>query len=121
MEKDKTIFLVDDNITNLIMGKNVLKDRYNTFTMQSAQKMFDLLEIIEPNIIILDIYMPDITGYEAIERLKNGKYKDIPIIFLTGNDTKEAETEAKKLGAAAYIKKPFSSDKLLEEIGKLIT
>jgi CheY-like chemotaxis protein len=117
---DKTVFLVDDNVTNLTMGKNVLKEHYKTFTMPSAQKMFDLLKTVTPDIILLDIEMPEMSGYEAIKILKTGQYKDIPVIFVTGGDAANDENKGKELGAIDYIRKPFLPKNLLDSLGKAL-
>jgi putative two-component system response regulator len=117
---EKTVFLVDDNITNLMMGKNALKDVFNTFTMPSAAKMFELLKDIKPDLILLDISMPETSGFEAIKILKSGSDKNIPVVFLSGDREKEREVESRALGAVDYICKPFSPQELKERVTKII-
>jgi putative two-component system response regulator len=117
---EKTIFLVDDNMTNLVMGKNALKDVYKTFTMPSAAKMFELLENIKPDLILLDILMPGTSGFEVIKTLKSGSDKNIPVVFLSGNSEKESEETSRTLGAADYICKPFSQEELKKRVAKII-
>jgi putative two-component system response regulator len=108
----KTIFLVDDNMTNLMMGKNALKDKYRTYTMSSAEKMFELLEKIKPDIILLDVLMPQMSGYDAIKILKKSENAYIPVVFVSGNDDAASKEEGMALGALDYIYKPFSSAEL---------
>ncbi|MDR1100654.1 MAG: response regulator, partial [Treponema sp.] len=104
---DKLI-LVDDNPSNLRTGKNVLSEKYEVYTAPSAAKLFDLLGDIKPAMILLDIEMPEMNGYEAIKVLKAGeKTRDIPVIFLTGKTDTENELEGLELGAIDYITKPF--------------
>jgi len=67
----ETIILVDDNPSNLRTGKNVLSEKYNVFTAPDAKTLFELLEEIEAALILLDIEMPEMNGYEAIKILKN--------------------------------------------------
>jgi len=111
------IFIVDDDITNLTVGKNALAERYDVFTAPSGTKMFQLLEKLTPEMILLDIGMPDISGYEIIEELKgNQKTAEIPVIFLTSNIDPESEVKGLSLGAIDYITKPFSRELLLKRI-----
>jgi putative two-component system response regulator len=101
--------LVDDNIANLKLGKNALMEYYDVFTAPSAKKMFDLLERNKPALILLDIDMPEMDGYEAIGVLKNSpEMRKIPVIFLTGKNKVEDEVKGLTLGAIDYISKPFS-------------
>jgi putative two-component system response regulator len=107
-EKRTMIVIVDDNIANLKIAKNTLAEIYDVFTVPSAAKMFDLLERNQPALILLDIDMPEMDGYEAIRILKgNAATRDIPIIFLTAKSDSESELEGLSLGAIDYISKPF--------------
>ncbi|GHV30481.1 response regulator [Synergistales bacterium] len=118
MEKtNKTIVIVDDNPANLKIGKGILAEFYGTFTKPSAIKMFELLENTIPDLILLDIEMPEMDGYEAIKRLKeNPRTRDIPVIFLTSRSDSESEIAGLDLGAVDYIFKPFSPALLLKRI-----
>ncbi|MCL2589312.1 MAG: response regulator [Betaproteobacteria bacterium] len=105
----KLIMLVDDSLTNLMVGKEVLSDIYSVITIPSAIKMFELLMRYTPELILLDVDMPEMNGYEAIEILKNNpKMKNIPVIFLTGMGDSVSELRGLELGAVDYITKPFS-------------
>ncbi|MDR2192899.1 MAG: response regulator [Treponema sp.] len=109
MDDRKTIMLVDDNIANLKIGKNALMEFYDVFTVPSAKKMFELLERNKPALILLDVDMPDMDGYEAIKILKEKPDTlKIPVIFLTGKSEVEDEVKGLTLGAIDYISKPFS-------------
>ncbi|MDR3192492.1 MAG: response regulator [Treponema sp.] len=111
------IFLVDDNSTNLRAGKNVLSEKYSVSTAPSAAKMFSLLEKDKPALILLDIEMPEMNGYEAIKILKSkAETADIPVIFLTGKTDSESELDGLSLGAIDYITKPFVPSLLLKRI-----
>jgi putative two-component system response regulator len=113
----KTIFAVDDNLTNLVMAKNTLEGRYRVLTMPSASKMFMLLEKIIPDLILLDIEMPEVDGFEALLSLKsNSLYANIPVIFLTGHTDAVTETRGFELGVVDFITKPFSPPVLLNRI-----
>jgi class 3 adenylate cyclase len=118
MESEKElIILVDDNPSNLRIGKNVLAEKYAIATAPSAEKMFSLLENNQPSLILLDIDMPEMDGYEAIKILKSKpQTKDIPIIFLTAKTESGDEIAGLSLGAIDYITKPFQPPLLLKRI-----
>jgi putative two-component system response regulator len=113
----QTIFLVDDNMANLTAGKTMLKEHYNIFSVPSGTKLFELLEKVMPDLILLDIEMPEMNGYQAIEKLKaEKKTHDIPVIFLTSRTDPGSELEGLSLGAIDYISKPFSPPLLLKRL-----
>ena len=106
----KTIFVVDDNDINLTIAKEALKDQYRVMTMPSAARMFALLEKITPNLILLDIEMPEMDGFETLHRLKsNAAHAAIPVIFLTGVVDAATEVRGFQLGVVDFITKPFST------------
>jgi len=113
----KKIIVIDDNLEDLTALKNTLKDIYDVYPCPSVTKMFDLLEHIQPDLILLDVEMPDMNGYEAMKKLKNNsKYHEVPVIFLTFMDDAQSEMEGLKLGALDYIHKPFVAPLLLQRI-----
>jgi putative two-component system response regulator len=118
MENERNIiFLVDDNGTNLTAGKEILKNQYKVYPILSAKIMFDLLGDVTPDMILLDIEMPEMDGYEAIKKLKEDpKTWDIPVIFLTSKTDMGSELEGLSLGAIDYVTKPFSAPLLLKRI-----
>ena len=117
----KTIFIVDDNDTNLMAAKTALDSVYKSYALPSAEKMFKLAEKIMPDIILLDIDMPEMDGFQAIQVLKkDDKLKSIPVIFLTAKDDEATEDQGLKLGALDFIRKPFSRPDLIERIEKHI-
>jgi putative two-component system response regulator len=113
----KTIFVVDDSDTNLVKAEEALEAKYRVMTMPSAAKMFVVLEKLKPDLILLDIEMPNENGFVALQRLKsNNAYSDIPVIFLTGYTDAEIEAKGFELGAIDFISKPFSTHVLLNRI-----
>jgi len=113
----KTIFVVDDSDSNLTLVKKALEEHYRILTMPSAGKMFTLLEKITPDLILLDIEMPEINGVEAFLKLKtNYTHGKIPVIFLTGRNDTAIEAKCFELGAVDFITKPFSAPVLLNRI-----
>jgi CheY-like chemotaxis protein len=118
MEGEKPlIILVDDNPANLRIGKNVLSEKFTVATAPSAAKLFSLLENNRPVLILLDIIMPEMDGYETLKILKDKpETRDIPVIFLTGKTEVEDEARGRALGAADYVTKPFDPPLLFERI-----
>ena len=114
----KTIFVVDDNDINLSVAESALEDQYRVMTLPSAAKMFALLEKVPPpDLILLDIEMPEMDGFEALLRLKgNSAHAGIPVIFLTSMTDAEVEVRGFQLGVIDFITKPFSAPVLLNRI-----
>ncbi|WP_228286258.1 diguanylate cyclase domain-containing protein [Arcobacter vandammei] len=105
-----TILIVDDMTTNLIILSDILKDDYNIKIAKSGLKALEILNSQDNiDLILLDIEMPDINGYEVLRKLKNSdKTKNIPIIFVTAKSSEEDEEYGLNLGAIDYITKPYS-------------
>jgi len=113
----KTIFIVDDSDTNLSMAEEALDRQYRVMTMPSAAKMFSLLSKITPDLILLDIEMPEMDGFEALSRLKSESlWSNIPIVFLTGRTDAAVEVRGFEMGAVDFITKPFSAPVLINRI-----
>jgi putative two-component system response regulator len=105
----KLIMLVDDSLANLMVGKEALSSAYSVLTVPSALKMFEMLDRYSPQLILLDVDMPRMNGYEAIKILKkNPGTQEIPVIFLTAMVGDNSELMGLSLGAVDYIAKPFS-------------
>ncbi|MDR1052230.1 MAG: response regulator [Deltaproteobacteria bacterium] len=113
--QNSTIYVVDDNFTNLELVKSSLPKTYEVFLVQSADKMFKLLARKEPDLIILDLDMPQMGGLEALRILKaNDRTAAIPVIIFSGRTDVDSLKEGLGLGAADYIVKP-SLPKLLQK------
>ena len=113
----KTIFVVDDSLTNLAKAEEALEKQYRVITLMSVKKMQAALEKITPDMILLDIAMPEISGFEAMKQLKASKlHADIPVIFLTALTDSYNEALGIELGAVDFITKPFSEPVLLNRI-----
>ena len=113
----KTIFIVDDNHTNLATAKAALDNTYRAFAMSSAARMFKLAEKIKPDLILLDIDMPEMDGFETmLEIQKDSRLSDVPVIFLTSRNDAEAEIRGFEMGALDFIHKAFSPPVLIRRI-----
>jgi putative two-component system response regulator len=113
----KTIFIVDDNDVNLSTAAKALSKQYRAFTLPSAADMFELLNNIVPDLILLDILMPEMDGFEAMRLLKSdARYSDIPVLFLSGRNDAATEAHGFEIGALDCISKPFSEPVMLNGI-----
>jgi len=113
----KRVILVDDNPINLKLARNTLMGKYDVFTVPSAEKLFELLEKTLADLILLDVMMPEMSGYDAIKVLKsNPRTANIPVIFLTSKSDTNSELEGFIHGAVDYVSKPFSPQLLLKRV-----
>ncbi|MDR2692937.1 MAG: response regulator [Chitinispirillales bacterium] len=116
-QKRKTVFLVDDDLTNLTVGISALEELYDVLTLSSGELLLKMLGKSVPDLILLDVEMPGMNGYEAIRHIKgNSVTAAIPVIFLTAKSDGGSELEGLSLGAVDYIVKPFSAALLLKRI-----
>ncbi len=115
--KRQIIMLVDDNHANLNIGKNILKASYEVYALPSAERLFKFLETVTPDLILLDIVMPGMNGFDVIKILKaDARHTGIPVIFVTSKTEETNELEGLALGAVDYVTKPFSAAILLKRI-----
>lgn len=113
----KTIFIVDDNDTNLLTAKTVLGGTYKAFALPSAARMFKLAEKITPDLILLDVDMPEVDGFMALSILKeNRRLKHVPVIFLTAHQDVDTEIRGFEMGVLDFVNKPFSAPVLIKRI-----
>ncbi|MCW7462458.1 response regulator [Leptospira limi] len=103
------VLIIDDEPTNLQILNEILKNDYILFFAKDAEKGWELANRESPDLILLDVMMPEVTGYELIQRLKeNQSTKYIPVIFVTALTDVGDEEKGFKLGAVDYITKPVS-------------
>ena len=108
--KKNKILIVDDEKSNIIALTNILNTEYKVYAVRDSREAIETAEEDMPDVILLDIIMPEMDGYEVLTALKNSeKARDIPVIFVTGLDSTESEEKGLALGAADYISKPFHS------------
>ncbi len=117
MENKRIILIVDDDVTSLRLLQAVLKDLYETAPARSGEQALTYLEQHTPDVILLDLDMPVMNGYEVLGRLKSdARWKDIPVIFLTGREGVESEIKALTLGAVDYMQKPIINELVLARL-----
>jgi DNA-binding response OmpR family regulator len=115
------ILLVDDNPEILDFVANELSEKYAVIKALNGQEALDMIDIENIQLIISDVMMPVIDGFELCKRVKtNFDHSHIPIILLTAKNTLQSKIEGLEVGADAYIEKPFSPEHLQVQIANLL-
>lgn len=113
----ETIFMVDDSVVNLTIVEKGLREYYSVVQIPSGKILFELLEEMTPSLILLDIVMPVMDGFEVLAQLKQDvRYCNIPVIFLTARSDEETETRGFNMGVVDFVSKPFSIPILLNRL-----
>ncbi len=117
-----TILIVDDMPKNIQVAMNILRDEgYKMLFAQSGKKAFDVIKENNIDLILLDVMMPDLDGFEVCKILKQDENtKDIPIIFLSGKDSSSDIEKAYELGGSDYVVKPFINIELITKVSTYI-
>ena len=122
MNKNYKILIVDDSETNLVLLEAILEDA--GFNIQKAYSVKEAVECINqsiPNLILLDLLMPNENGFDLLMKLKNeDRFSQIPIIIVTAFANNENRIMAKDLGAVDVIEKPINIPEFLEKIHKAL-
>ncbi len=115
------ILVVDDDKTNLILAQKILSPEYRIAACNSGMAALKYLEKNKPHLILLDISMPEMDGFEVLEKLRQDQRTEaIPIIFLTADGQSDTEVKCFQMGALDFVKKPFVPDILLSRVAKTI-
>ncbi|MDR0476109.1 MAG: response regulator [Treponema sp.] len=118
----RKLLIVDDDRIHLEMVKTVLKDEYEVVTAASGKEALGLFyQGLVPQLILLDLIMPDMDGWNTYSRIKAiGGLHETPIAFFTSSDDPEDKQHAQEMGAVDFIKKPFEASDLLQRIGRIL-
>lgn len=118
--KDR-ILVVDDDRMNLKMAEHMLGKKYEVSCVASGQEALETLTRSVPNLILLDLHMPQMNGLEVFEKIKQmDKVRDVPVVFLTADSERETEIEIFKAGAMDYIQKPFLAEVVIRRIDRIL-
>ena len=114
----KSILIIDDDIILLKTAEEILSDLYSVSVAKGGKQGIALLKKgIIPNLILLDIAMPEMDGYMTLEKIKGiPGCEEVPVIFLTGFSESDYEVKGLKAGATDYIVKPFAKEVLLARV-----
>ena len=111
MEKKNSILIVDDDAANLMELTSILQSEYKLYAVSDGVTALEKAEESRPDLILLDVIMPEMDGFEVISKLKKSdNVKSIPVIFITGLSEEGNESEGLAKGAVDYIRKPFNAE-----------
>lgn len=115
------VMLIDDDKINTKAVKSMLQGEFSVTVAHSGKEAFTLLKESKPDLILLDVYMPEMDGHEVIRTLKEeSEYIDIPIIFLTSDVEEDTEIQGFSEGAIDFLRKPFRKDVAIQRIRRII-
>jgi DNA-binding response OmpR family regulator len=121
MEKHNSILIVDDDPSSLMELVSILKPLYKVYAVKDALSALSKANDARPDLILLDVVMPDMSGFEVLKELKKSEAaKNIPVIFITGVTDTESENEGLSIGAADYIHKPFNAKDVERRVRAII-
>ena len=119
MNKRK-ILIVDDDTAGILALNHALQDDYKINSTKNSTKALDMAKRTQPDIVLLDLHMPEMDGYEVLAALKStDETKKIPVILLTGTYEQKQIEKGMVLGAADYIHKPFDTVDLKNKLTNL--
>ncbi len=117
MKNAQLVMIVDDNPTNIELLADTLRDRYRLVIAKSGERALKSIAHQKPDLILLDIMMPEMSGFEVCQKLKEGgETGDIPVIFITAMDDTAQKTKGFQMGAVDYITKPFHTAEVLARV-----
>lgn len=117
----QTILIVDDDKTNVKVAQSILERDYKVIAALSGERALKLLEQVIPDLLLLDISMPEMDGFQVMEELKASElWRGIPVIFLTGSVAPEVEARCFQIGAVDFIGKPFIPEVILNRINRTL-
>ena len=119
--KKACILVVDDEQYIRLLVRRLLSDKFTVLEASDGAEAVDMAREHKPDLILMDIMMPNVDGYNACSMIKTDQStKRIPVVMLTGIGYELNKKLAKEMGADDYITKPFTSEKLLDTIGKFL-
>ncbi len=116
----KKILIVDDMKVSLMMTENMLSGEYKTFCASSGPEAIEIYHQERPDMVLSDLQMPGMSGYELQKKLQSEYQEQIPFMFMTADQDEEAESKGFDNGAMDFIRKPFRPDVLLRRVANIL-
>lgn len=121
MSKNKNILIIDDSNTSLALLEWALKEEgYNTLIASSVNEAQEIIARIKPDLILLDLFMPDISGYDFLKMKSDLNIKETPIIIVSAYDSQESVKQTQVLGASEFVAKPFNIKQIAKTVSKYL-
>lgn len=115
------VLVVDDSTLNLRVASNILEIHFDVACAKSGMEAFEKIKVRVPDLILLDYHMPQMDGFEFIEKLREvEEYKDIAIIMLTADNDRDTEVRGFQAGVMDFITKPFVDEIMLQRVGRIL-
>ena len=115
------VMVVDDSELNLRVASNILKEEFDVACANSGEVAFELMKRRIPDLVLLDLHMPGMNGFEVMEKMhEDPELKNIPVIMLTADNVRENEVRGFELGAMDFITKPFVDQIMLHRVGRIL-
>jgi DNA-binding response OmpR family regulator len=116
-EQRRRILAVDDSQDLLELVRLALEDDYDVLTLSDPMEVMEMIALFEPDLLILDVMMPKISGFQLAEMLqRNPRTRELPIIILSAKDTTRDIKHGYRVGASLYLTKPFEPQRLLQNV-----
>lgn len=116
-ELRKTIMVIDDMAAILEHAKQLLKDEYSVIPCISAKQALEIMDKRKPDLILVDINMPEMDGFDFIRRIKSDeRFSDVHVMMITAEITSQIESKGYELGAENFVLKPFSQPVMIKKI-----
>ena len=114
------ILIVDDEKMMLMLARRILSKKYDVITATTGAEAIELFRRESPDMVLTDLMMPELDGYQLHKILQSMSAKPVPIMFMTADDSEDTESKSFQVGAADYIHKPLKPDVLLRRVGNII-
>lgn len=120
-EDDASVLVVDDDAMNLQIAEKMLSGGFRVHSADSGKKALEFLKTNVPDLVLLDIHMPDMNGFEVLAQMRADRVLgEIPVIFLTADDDRDTEIRGFQAGALDFIKKPFVADIMIQRVNRIL-
>lgn len=121
MSKNKTVLIIDDSNTSLVLLEWALKDEgYKTLVALNIHEALKIIAKKKPDLILLDLFMPNISGYDFLKMKHKLGITEVPVIIISAYDSQESVKQTLDLGASEFIAKPFNIQQIIKTVKKYL-
>ena len=121
MSKKKILVVDDEFVGRQLLQALLIVEGYEPIVAESGQEALELANYLQPDLVLLDIMMPNLNGFEVTKQLRsNNKFRNIPIVLITALDDRDSKVKGKEAGADEYISKPFGRSEVLDVLNRFL-